>query len=398
MDKTDKFFVAILKNHLSSIPNEIPNENLVDWNKMKKLARIHRVVGICYSYLKNRGADPAYLQYFEMGFYSELNRYQKRAVVLEKIKKMLNDNAVDHICIKGSYIADLYPVPELRTMSDLDILVEKKNVETVHSVFMENGSEYIPEESDEDVRVYKYLGISLEIHSDLVSKNNEINEVDFKTYFSDVFSHKVGVDKHTYILEEEYNMIYTIFHIAKHFYNSGCGIRMLMDLPVLIKRYHNLCWDNIWTELERIRLKEFTVKLFMICEKWFGKFGVVYPDKYRFSDMEMIEDFILAGGVYGFHGRNTDAYQIKKKGRGKEGKYNYLAGMLRWAFPSYTDMRQFSRWFREKPAILLPLAYVERFIRNAKERGGIIKWGKNVLSGKKDIGEKEMILGIMNLK
>lgn len=397
MNNTDQFFVDVMKNHLCGTKN-VENDFSFNEERFKELANIHRVVGICYSQIKDMEIEQKYLQYFEIGFYSELNRFQKRNVVLQKLKKLFNDNGIEHICIKGSYVADLYPVPELRTMSDLDILIKKESVELAHKILMDNGSKYIQKHSDEDVRMYRYLDVTLEIHSDLVSKDEEVNDVDFKAYFSDVFEHTVRLEDSTFILEEEYNLVYTMFHIAKHFYNSGCGIRMLMDLPVIIKNSSKISWKNVWNELNKLKLEEFTVKIFMICEKWFGKFDISYPEKYRFSDMEIIEDFILAGGVYGFHGRNVDAYQIKRKGKKKEGKYNYVAGMIRWAFPTYSEMRQFSNWYREKPAILLPVAYIERFYRNVKERGGIVTLIKNIISGKKDISEKQMILGIMNLK
>lgn len=61
-------------------------------------------------------------------------------------------------------------------------------------------------------------------------------------------------------------------------------------------------------------------------------------------------------------------------------------------------MREHSDWFKDKPAILLPVAYVERFIRNARERGGVMKWLKAIKKGKKKRDSHNNILEIMGLE
>lgn len=402
MNNTDRFFVRILGDYINGIKSSKCDFSDVDGEKLKELARIHKLSGVCYSYLKNvnvsTNIDTNVIQYLEMGFYAQLALYQKRSMVQNMLKQMFDDNGINHIWIKGSQIASMYPNPELRTMSDLDIVIEPNNRERFHELIMSKGAKYKMEESDETVRVYRIYDINLEIHTSLVSPKNWMNGVNFSDYFSDVFSHKVSVGGCSYVLQEEYNIIYSIFHIAKHFYGHGCGIRMLLDIPVLIRSSKEINWDDIWSEFERLKLTGFASRIFMICEDWFGVFGVQYKKKYIFKSKEIIEDYIISGGVYGFEGRNTDVVQIKHQGSSREGGYSFFRGMLNWAFPSYGEMRQCSQWFHNKPAILLPIAYLERFVRNAKERGGIIKWSREIASGRKELDEKATILDIMDLK
>ena len=61
-------------------------------------------------------------------------------------------------------------------------------------------------------------------------------------------------------------------------------------------------------------------------------------------------------------------------------------------------MRDYSVWYRNKPAILLPVAYAERMVRNIKARGGLVKVVKNIAVGKKDLNEKDIILKSVGLK
>lgn len=399
MDNTSKIFVKVISNYINGLPCDDVDFSDIDWERFGELIIIHNVGGIFYSKLKNYDLNKKYMQGLEMRFYSELALFQRRNIALNSLKKVFNENNLNHICVKGVQIAPLYPNPELRTMGDMDILIEKEDRERSHELLLKDGAEYVPEESNELVWAYKYKNCCFEIHTNLVSDNITMNGIDFKEYFAVASKHKKQENNCTFVLEDEYNIVYTIFHIAKHFYSSGCGIRMLMDLPMLIRNSkESLSWDYIWKEFDKLKLTGFASKIFMLCEEWFGEFGVKYSKKVKFENIETIEEYILSGGVFGHYGRNTDADQIKNHGNKEEGGFNYFTGMIRWAFPSCSDMRQCSEWFRNKPAILLPIAYVERFMRNAKERGGIIKWSKNILSGKNDLKEKTEIHSIMDLK
>ena len=60
-------------------------------------------------------------------------------------------------------------------------------------------------------------------------------------------------------------------------------------------------------------------------------------------------------------------------------------------------MKEHSNWFKDKPAILLPAAYAERFLRNAKERGGMVHWRKNLKQGRQEKEVQNIIISIMGL-
>lgn len=398
MNSTERIFVKILSNYINGEKTENLDNTSVDMKRIEELARIHKLSGIYYSCLKEMDIDADVMRYLEMGFYAQLTMYQRRNMVQSMLKKMFDDNDIKHIWIKGSQIAALYPNPELRSMSDLDIIIEPENREKFHSLIMAKGANYKMEDSDETVRVYRIHDINLEIHTNLVSPKYWMNGVDFSAYFADVFKHKMSVGGCSYVLEEEYNIVYSVFHIAKHFYGQGCGIRMLLDLPILIRNSKHINWDNLWTEFDKLKLTGFASRIFMICEEWFGEFGVLYKNKYSFTNKEPVEDYIISGGVYGYEGRNSDAVKIKHQGSQREGGYSYYKGLINWAFPSCSEMRQCSVWFHDKPAILLPVAYVERFVRNAKERGGVFKWIRKIASGKKEMDDKNDILAVMELK
>lgn len=61
-------------------------------------------------------------------------------------------------------------------------------------------------------------------------------------------------------------------------------------------------------------------------------------------------------------------------------------------------MKEHSLWFKDKSPLLLPVAYVERYVRNVKKRGGAVKWIKGIFRGKNENSNQRKILNIMRLK
>ncbi len=166
---------------------------------------------------------------------------------------------------------------------------------------------------------------------------------------------------------------------------------MITDLAVLMEFYRKeINMEALWDDLEEIHLEKFAMNLYTICRTWFGlETGKM---NYTSNNMETVENYIISGGVFGHDAVIRDSVQIsKQKGIG-------LIKIFRWAFPSYSHMREYSLWFKEKPAILLPAAYLERFIRNTRERGGILKWQRKLVQGKRANKIQKNIVEMMGLE
>ena len=148
--------------------------------------------------------------------------------------------------------------------------------------------------------------------------------------------------------------------------------------------------ERLWDDLEQMNLKKFAENLFAICYKWFEIEPAGLGD--YLQDMEIVESYIISGGVFGHNAVLGDSVQIlKQQGTG-------IKKILKWAFPSYAHMREYSIWFKEKPTVLLPVAYIERFFRNAKERGGILKWMGRLIRANKTKAIQKNIVEIMGLE
>lgn len=142
-----------------------------------------------------------------------------------------------YFVIKGPEIAEYYPVPALRTMGDVDIVVKDRSV--AHEVMIKQGFTNITKLSDREWQYYK-MNMEFELHDRLVYKeliNMDLQEVFFNDFWKYVENNKIDLNFH---------FVFLIYHLKKHFMNSGVGFRQFVDLAVLIKNAE-LNWD--WIEI-----------------------------------------------------------------------------------------------------------------------------------------------------
>ncbi|MCR5837542.1 MAG: nucleotidyltransferase family protein [Lachnospiraceae bacterium] len=397
MTYTENKFIEIISNYINGIKeiDILPEE--IDTKRMKELFKIHRLMGIGYSYLKDYEIEGDLIPSLESGFFSEVTQYQRRQFVFQRIKEILTKQSIKHVCFKGSYLGNYYPVKELRTMSDLDIYIAPADRDRGRKILIEKGADPMEKVSDSTVDVYNFHSINIEVHNNLVSDGIWMNGVNFEEYYKNIFDKCELMENCTYKINDNDHLVYLIFHAAKHFYESGIGVRMLMDFPIIVRNSDHIDWDYVWQELEKIKLDAFASKIFIICGKIFGEFGVCYKNKPEFEQADRMIKFIIDGGVYGFSNKSGDVRRLRNKSATKDGKQNLFVGTIRMLFPSSKEMRRISEWYANKPAILLPVAYAGRIIVNIKERGGLFKVLKSAPEVYNDSADKSDILKIMNL-
>ena len=228
-------------------------------------------------------------------------------------------------------------------------------------------------------------GVTIELQNNLAYEKNLSGEVDYEDYFNDLINKRV-LDGKISVIEPLHSFVYNIYHMAQHFYYTGCGVRMIIDIAVMIKHFENeFDWDEIIQVLKSLKLYEFATNVFNIIGKWFG---IKVPnDKIEKREvLEECEQYFINAGIFGRANINSDVGNIRKND-----------SYLKWAFPSYSHMRQYNDWFKNKPAVLLPLAYVLRITKGMRERGGMVKGVSVVGQTKKDYDKHKKIVEQMGL-
>ena len=392
MNKTEQVYIQLISNSINQKDKPISFEN-VSLEQMIDLCKLHRNTGLVYASMKNQKNVPAkMLKVFEQGFYVEMMTYSKRMTNFNIVLEELNKRSIPHIIVKGLTYAECYPQKELRTMGDMDLIIEVKYQNCVKKIFESLDGEYQFDQSSKKGLNYKLNNTVFEIHNTIGYAGSFNKGYDYEEYFKNAIKEKKLIKENTYEFSPYYKLIYSIFHIAKHFYESGCGVRMITDMTILIKKYYDIIdKEKFATDLKKMGLYDFALRLFSLCNKWFDLGKTEYLKD--FHDINIIESYIISGGIFGYNSISADVVKIRKQKNS-----SYFVSLLKWAFPTYSEMKEHSLWFKDKSPLLLPVAYVERYVRNVKKRGGAVKWIKGIFRGKNENSNQRKILNIMRLK
>lgn len=288
--------------------------------------------------------------------------------------------------LKGACLRLLYPSPEMREMSDIDILIADEQMDAAGKVLVELG--YTLEQSVKHHDIYsKKPFLIVEAHRAMYDKTVDGNQYEyFKSFERAVLT--VG-KKYTYEFKKEDFYVYMIAHMAKHFYAMGCGIRNLVDIYIYLEKYgKELDRAYIKNELETCGIYDFAMHLEKLAYIWLGgeKSDKFYDDLFQYmSDC----------GIYGkdengiWHKFSEDKFEGKKVTKAKLKRWYY--------FPPLFYMAEYYPWLERFP-FLLPVAWLIRAFRGIfKKKGSKKREMLNVIDDNK-VGIYRNIYSHMRLK
>ena len=370
-----------------------------DWNRIYELAHIHNLEGLIYAEIcgLNLQADiePNILSLLKKDFFAAVVYSTKQESESTELINILSQNKIKHIIFKGFVLRDYYPDKETRTMGDIDIVIEPQSREKVHKLLLNSGYEFDEAGSKKEVFNYKKNSVLFEIHTKIIQVNIT-NKTDFEEYFADNFRFASCVNDHTYEFNKEHHFVYLIAHMAKHFQFSGFGVRILLDIPVFINHFKNeLDWEHIKNELEILGLCEFTGCILKICNEWFDtNIPAGFEVELNAADIEAMGNYIISGGVFGYHNRNIDVMRSKN-----DGIVSRITNMIKLIFPSYEHISRRYVWAGNMPKYLLPLIWIRVwFYRIFVLRENSFKRISKGLKNNKDAIEHSRLKDIFDIK
>lgn len=394
MNDNRENFIKLLSSYLNK--NEIQLNN-IDWDEIFEMASIHNVCGIVYASInkKNICNNEKIKKKLELMFISTIRYSAIQEITLENIIELLCRNKIRHILFKGTVLRNYYPDKELRTMGDIDIVIDSENQKVVNEILVENGYEFDEFASHEAVRNYIKNNICFEIHSQVIEKNL-FDDIDYINYFNNNFENAVLIKDYTYEFTYEYHFLYIMVHMAKHFKFSGCGVRMLFDVAVFIKHLSNvLKWDVIERELTVLGLENFSANIFKLCKEWFNVTIPILDFNIDDSKIVIIGDYVIDGGVFGYDCKNVDALRFTEN---NETFVSKLKNVSRMVFPSYEHLKSRYVWFENVPRYLLPLGWVRFWwFRVIKNRENSMERIKNAFRDNEDALIHNKLLSIAGL-
>ena len=272
----------------------------------------------------------------------------EQSAAVQSVVDAFKVNKVQHLVLKGTILRDLYPYPEMRLMSDADILIKEKEYTRIKPIMMELG---FTESFESDHELAWTKGdVMIELHKRLVPSYNK----DFFNYFGDGWKLAKMRDEDTkecYMSLED-NFVYTFVHFAKHYRDSGISVKHLTDFYVIMEKNPEMDFDYIDRELEKLQLLDFWKNIKNAVGAWFGLNE--WDEK-----SEYIAQKIISNKVYGSNENRMQARALKAS---KKTKHIKLKKVFNLIFPKYSGMCQKYKFLKKVP-ILLPFMWVFRWFQ-----------------------------------
>ena len=343
--------ITLLNNALKGENQPLPAD--FDYSRVYKFGIKHQILPMLYYGGANLPefiiSDTENKMLFATMQLTALNENQLMEV--DRVCKEFDKNGIEYLKLKGSIIKRLYPLREMRVMSDADILIREKQMDKIEALMIELGYKF--ECASDHELIWSGDILPLELHKRIVASYQK----DFYAFFDNGWklAKKKDEDSCEYVMSLEDELLYLFTHLAKHYRDAGIGIKHLTDIYLFLKSYPDLNMEYIHTSLDKMHLLEFYNNIKRTLDVWFN--GAECDDISKFITAKIFDS-----GVYGtlVNSLKSDALKFSKGAGGAEGakrkKRLYLI------FLPYNRMCAIFPILHKAP-ILLPFMWIWRIIR-----------------------------------
>ena len=318
-----------------------------DMKAFVEFARMHQVYGMMLYGLSALGISSADTSVLRQGAYAEAVLNEIQLAEFEKITEKLNSEGIAYVALKGITLKKLYERPEMRTMSDIDMLIRLNEYPRIREIM--NELEFSEQYESNHELVWKKGNVTVEFHKHLIPTYN----TDYATYYSDEWQFAQKTENGWGFAPED-EFIFVFLHFTKHYRDGGIGVKQLIDLWKLKKR--GISEEYVVKELEKLELTEFYNNVMLTIKYWFenGKSN---------EAVDIITETILRNGAYGTTVSKRESQGVREADGGKIGSFKVRCGMFfKHVFPSYYSLKRAYRLLNISP-VFLPVVWVIRIFK-----------------------------------
>lgn len=342
----------------------------VNWTAVLDEANRHRVTALLYPAVRSLNGVPD--EILDKLCCIAITTAAASETMLKKQQDILNlleAHQIPCAILKGTSVACCYPHPELRTIGDIDILIDEECIE--HATECLNEAGFVLEHDTKVHLSFFGQGVEVELHRAI----SEFPELPKGTYTASLMVdalkhlHCEGVSNINFrCLDFQYQMVSLLAHIERHMQNSGIGLRQICDWAMTIDVHRADIGAKELCMLEQCGLLYFAKVVTSMCEKYLGLSPCSWtsnvPDDLKDA---LLTDLLKSGNFHVQKGeRRFTTYLVDVYG-GKEKENTF------WNYVLYTQkrIRKEHPWAKNKFWILI---------------FGIFwpaRWGVRVLLGKR---------------
>ena len=382
MNKTYKTIISLMNSFIYNKAFSI--EDNASWKEIYYYSKIHSIAGIVGHalntyYLNSDCVDDKILSRFKEQAIKDFGKMTLRYDQGLFIDSALSENKIDHVIFKGFVLREYYPVKELRVFGDIDILIKLKDRQKADEVMKNLGFETLHDW--EPSFSYRKSISYIEIHTDLLDTDISTGLKAREYFKEDTYKNIIRISDNVYEFNKEFHLIFLIVHIAKHCSSGGAGIKMFLDLALMIKNESDLDWNKIELPLREMGMWHFASFVFAFLKEFFQIDIPVKLDMITHDQLKTFADYVFEAGTFGQHKRDSGSVQLMKSDTSK------VRTVIRRFFPSAKSIEKRYTYLAKYP-FLLPVAWVHRGILNISKLKYFLNKNKQVLSANTEETER----------
>ncbi len=248
-----------------------------------------------------------------------------------EVHKLMTENQIPYVILKGSSSAYYYLDPLMRSMGDVDFLVAENDLKTAINILVEDGF------TQRDMKHLSHLVFNKEnVHLELHFKPAGLPDAKMgdlvKEYLKDIFSKKSEVEvvgNKFYKPSDFHHGLIILMHTYHHMLSEGIGLRHLCDWAVFCSHFEGEQFADIFQEkLSAVGLWRFAQILSCVSCKYLGIAYKSWMGKIDDVLCEKVTVDIFAGGNFGAKDSERNVQGISISNRGKDGIKKRKFGQL----------------------------------------------------------------------
>lgn len=367
---TNKLLIDILKkmfaNDFSNI--SMSNEQFIE---LITEARTQHLDSLVINYISKT---------VDQNVISNFSNYKKESIIktlinsskyrgVEIISKVLNQNNIDYVYLKGPCYKNVYLQPEIRLLSDFDILVKPESLDFTVEVLLSIGYE-VDKKRENEYNLYlvhnDYLPIELHFKLTIDKELNYHND-----FMNQMFIDKIFITENKeniFVPNIENTIVYSLMHMMKHLYTTGFGLRQFYDFALFSYKYKDVINYNLLDiYLRKYKLgRLYRSLVYLVSRELKIHLGM---DSYTKETNEIkyfsecLLDFMFVSGVYGHKNQLNDSVSFIRK-YSTTNLMNRI-NKLSIVFPSKKNLSTKYKYAKNN-GLLLPLAWIHRLISSKK--------------------------------
>lgn len=303
-DKLTETFFKLLKLCIGNPSTEdFPYMSEPEWEKLFLMARKQAIAGVLFRAIEKLPSDRKPSRNVILRWLVAAENIKQANTLINKtipkVERMFKAAGFDGCVLKGQGIAQLYPMPELRTAGDIDLWVKGKRSHITNLVKRNCPKSHAVYHHIDGLEIDK---VQVEVHFTPSYMSNPFANAKFQKWIDSLaeneFNHFIVIDGekvHTPTLA--FNRVFILHHIFRHFFYEGIGLRQMMDFYCVLKQgFTTEEQKETVSVYDNLNLRKFAGAAIYVLQEVFGlekNYQIVEPNE-KYGKI-LLKEILLCG-------------------------------------------------------------------------------------------------------